>query len=71
MSCEVQLRDALQSVHVVGNFGDFVNNLNIAVASGKQFIVMEEIGAGPVAFETRNITLVRESEEDLNAFIGR
>jgi hypothetical protein len=70
---EVSLRDTLDATIVEGEFDAFISNLNIAAASGKQFVVAVEVrddGTEPVAFETRNITRVRPvSVED--AFVGR
>lgn len=72
MTCEISVKSAMEATRIVGDFAQFVNDLNIAAASGKQFIICTEEHAdgttAPVAFDTRNITRIREIQVD-NAFL--
>lgn len=71
MTVEVTSRDTLDPTRCEGRFVDFVNDLNIAAAAGKAFVLAQEAGRGPVALETRNITRVRDlGEEEPSAYIG-
>jgi hypothetical protein len=70
---EITSRDTLDETLIEGDFHSFINDLNIAAASGKQFVIAAEVredGSEPVAFETRNITRIRVSEAE-RAFVGR
>jgi hypothetical protein len=70
MTLEVEIRDRLEPVYVDREFTEFVNDLNIATAQGKHFIITDEDSGGPIAFEARNITVIREAG-GRSAFIGR
>lgn len=70
MTVEITVRDVVDPVQIEGDFAGFIADLNIAAASGKQFVICKELGGGPVAFETRNITIMRDAEDD-SSFIGR
>lgn len=67
---EITVRDVIDPIKVKGDFADFINNLNISAAQGKQFVICEEERGGPVAFEIRNLTVMRADEDD-DSFIGR
>lgn len=67
---EITSTGTLDPTIVEADMAALVYDLNIAAASGKQFIIMQEHGAGAVALETRNITRMREIEGDADAFIG-
>jgi hypothetical protein len=68
MTCEVTSRDTLQLTYIEGDFVSFVQELNICAAQGKHFMIAYERGHRPIALEIRNITVVREVDDD--AFIG-
>lgn len=73
MTVEVSLKSTLDPSYVVGDFTTFISDLNVAAASGKQYVIATEQRDGDtnlVAFETRNITRIREVS-DVDAFIGR
>lgn len=69
MTVMFKLRNQLDPVYVDGDFGDVVNGLNLAAAAGRQFAMFDEKDGGPIAFETRNITMIREVDDD-EAFIS-
>lgn len=73
MTVEITLKNTLDPSYVAGDFATFINDLNIAAAASKQYVIATEIRDGttnPVAFETRNITRIRDvSNQD--ALLGR
>lgn len=75
MTVEVTSRGTLDPTYIDADFTEFVNNVNIAAAAGKQFVLFTEIRdngeTNPVALETRNITRAREVDGVDRAFIGR
>lgn len=73
MTLEVTSRETLEPTLVAGKFEDFVTDLNIAAASGKVFVIATELRNGSerhVALETRNITRIRDLEDDDVPYIG-
>lgn len=66
---EITSRDTLDPTLVEGEFLDLVNNLNIAAATGKQFLLVDEKGSGNTAIEIKNITRIRERKDD-DAFVS-
>jgi hypothetical protein len=73
MTVEITLKSTMDPSYVVGDFATFINDLNLEAAAGKQYVIATEQRDGatnPVAFETRNITRIREVEVE-DAFIGR
>lgn len=73
MTLEITSRNTLDPTVVAGEFASFVDSLNIAAASGKQFVIAAEVRGDEethVALETRNITRVRDLGS-IGAFIGR
>lgn len=73
MTLEITLRQTMEPSVVEGDLVSFINDLNIAAAAGKQYIIATEILGGqgsPAAFETRSITRVRELDDE-NAFLTR
>lgn len=73
MTLEISLKSTLDPTFVDSPFPQFVNDLNMAAAKGMQFVIATEMRDDgqrrPVAFETRNITRIRELDEE-HAFIG-
>lgn len=73
MTVEISLKSTMDATYVVGDFKDFINDLNLAAAKGMQYVIATERrfdgSTAPIAFETRNITRIREVQED-DAFIG-
>ncbi len=74
MTCEITHKNTFEPTIIEGDFMAFINDLNIAAANGKQFVVANEArpdgSLAPVAFETRNITRIRNVDSDACAFIG-
>lgn len=73
MTLEITSRETLDPTLVSGDFPGFINDLNIAAAAGKQFVIATEIRDGQelnVALETRNITRIRDLG-GVDAYIGR
>lgn len=68
MSVEVTSQNTLDPTICEGNFLSLINDLNLAAATGKQFVILQELNGGPVALETRAITRIRELQD---AFIGQ
>ncbi len=68
MTLEITVRDLLEPIKIEAEMIGFINDMNIAAASGKHFVIAQEKDRGPVAFETRNVTVIRDIEED--AFLG-
>lgn len=69
---EVTSRGVLDTTTLAGSFPDFVNSLNIAAASGKQFVLAREVteeGEDDVALNTELIAVARPVDAD--AFVGR
>jgi ABC-type microcin C transport system duplicated ATPase subunit YejF len=66
---EITSRDTLDPTIMEGDLAELVNDLNLAAAKGKQFVVVTEKGSGNTALETRNITRIREKDGD-NAFVS-
>lgn len=64
MTVKINLRNSLDPVFIEGDFADTVNVLNMAAARGHQFALFDEKDGGPVAVETRNITLIREIDDE-------
>lgn len=73
MTVEITSRDTMDPTTVDADFATFVNELNLAHAAGKQFIIFTEVlpdgRKAPVALSSSNMTRVRE-ELDTNAFVG-
>lgn len=66
---EIWFKGDLEPEIVEGDLVQLTNNLNIAMANGKQFTILESPN-GDVMVQTRNINRARErSDED--AYIGR
>jgi hypothetical protein len=70
MTVEITSRDTLETTMVRGDLIEVVHNMNLAAATGKQFVVCEDVSGGAVALETRNITRMREIAEDDNSFLS-
>lgn len=74
MTLEITSRETLDTTTVEGDFASFINDLNVAAASGKQFVVATEIRPDgqtcPVGLETRNITRIRDLTDMDDAFVG-
>jgi hypothetical protein len=71
MTIQLTVDNMLEDTMVVGDFGAFVKDLNLAAASGHKFVVLTEIRNGehhPVAIDTQAIRRAREVESD--SFIG-
>jgi hypothetical protein len=72
MTIEISVKSSMDPTVIAGDFAQFINDLNIAAASGKQFVIAHEQRPDgtktPVAFDTRNITRIRELETD-DAFL--
>lgn len=68
MQVEIWFRDSLDTEVVEGDLVALTNNLNVAMANGKQFTILES-PKGDVMVLTRNILRARERDED-DAFIG-
>jgi hypothetical protein len=71
---EITSRDTLDTTVVTGEFVEFIQDLNLAAAQGKQFVVATEVRDSetqPVALETRNITRIRVLDGIEDAFVGR
>lgn len=75
MTLEVTSRETLEPTIVASDFAQFVNDLNLAAAAGKQYVIATEVRDGresPVALETRNIVRIRDLGENAeDAFVGR
>jgi hypothetical protein len=73
MTVEITSKGTLDPTIVKGDHLALLNELNLAAAQGKQFVLLEEeggpYGGGPVILETRNITRVR-TMEGTSAFIS-
>jgi hypothetical protein len=71
---EIFLKSTLDTTYLVGDFVGFIHDLNIAAASGKQYVIATEQRAdgstNSVAFETTSITKIRDAEDVDRAFIG-
>ena len=69
---EIHSRDQFQAVRVEGDFLETVQNLNLAGAQGKQFVIFTEEGGNPVAIEAHNIIKLRPVDEDVSmrGFMG-
>lgn len=68
LQVEIWFRDSLDTEVVEGDLVALTNNLNVAMANGKQFTILES-PKGDVMVLTRNILRARERDED-DAFIG-
>jgi hypothetical protein len=68
----IRVRDSFEPIMVEADFVAFINDLNIAAATGKQYVIATEANTGgqPVALETRNITAIRPAGSNEDAFIG-
>lgn len=71
---EITSRGVLDPTKVRESFGEFVNNLNIAAAAGKQFVIATEVRddnePDDVALNTQLIARIRPLEVE-DAFVGR
>jgi hypothetical protein len=71
---EVTSRGVLETTRLQGSFDEFVSNLNIAAASGKQFVLATEARRDAeddrVALNTQLIAVARPVEVE-DAFVGR
>ncbi len=72
---EVTSRGVLETTRLAGSFDEFVSNLNIAAASGKQFVLATEVRRDDadddrVALNTELIAVARPVEVE-DAFVGR
>ncbi len=74
MTVEVSLKSTLDATIVNGPFIAFIGELNLAAAQGKQYVIAMERrpdgSTAQVAFETRNITRIRDLDDENSAYIG-
>lgn len=63
-------RNSLEPRRIQGDLISLVNDMNIAAASGKQFVVVQKEDGAPVAIQTQNITTM-DQEDESDAYIGR
>ena len=70
MAVELTLSGALDTVLIDGNFAAYVNDLNIAAASGKQYLIATEFKGGNIALDTRKILIARDRDDE-SIFVGR
>lgn len=74
MTLELTIHGQIQPLYLEGDYATFINDLNLAAAQGKQYVLATEARpdgvTAPVGIETKSITLIRESDAE-DAFIGR
>jgi hypothetical protein len=63
------MTDVFEPVRLEGNFISFIQELNLAAAQGKQYVICSELGGGDIALETRAIKVIRGMEE-ADAYLG-
>jgi hypothetical protein len=69
MTVALTIQDSFNRVMVNGDFAAFIGELNLAAASGKQYVICTEINGNPVALDRHSIRAVRPAtEEDENAY---
>lgn len=69
MSVALTMTDVFDPVRVQGDFPTFVNELNLAAAAGKQYVITREVGGGDIALETKAIKVIRNQENE-DAYIS-
>lgn len=71
---DVTSRGILDTTRLAGSFDEFIANLNIAAASGKQFVIATEANEdgndANVALNTQLIARIRPVDVE-DAFVGR
>lgn len=67
MTVDITMRDQLAPIRVQGTFTELVNTLNIAAASGKQYVILTEHDGNNIALDSRAITIARDTD---NTFMG-
>lgn len=66
----IKMVGEIDEVRIPGSFQLFVENLNTAQASGKAYIMMQGFDDHPMALNTKNILIVRETDDDAAGMIG-
>lgn len=70
MPIAVTMRGMLEPILIKEDFQTAVTDMNIAAASGKEFLLANSVDGGAIAMALHNILSIREVEED-DALIGR
>lgn len=70
MTLAIKMRGELNEIHVPMSFGEFVADLNVAGATGKQYVIMRTSEDRAVALNTHNILTVLELDDDVTGLIG-
>lgn len=63
MPIAVHLKDLLEPVVADEDFAGAINALNMSAAKGLNFMVMDDMNGGHVAFSIPNINLITEVED--------
>jgi hypothetical protein len=66
----IKMVGEIDEVRIPGNFQLFVENLNVAQAAGKAYIMMQDYNEKPMALNSKNILIVRETDDDPVGMIG-
>jgi hypothetical protein len=67
MTVLIKMKDELEAFNIAGDLGDFSKELNIAAASGKQFVVVPNAQNKPRMIAVHNISWADEVDDDTGA----
>ncbi len=74
MTVEITHANTIEPTYIAGDFGAFVNEMQLAAAAGKRFVILTERrpdgSTGAVALDTGNMTRMRDMEDMRDAFVG-
>ena len=70
MTIFVKQHDELDAYALKGSLSDFANDLNIAAAQGKQFVVQAKPNGKPRMIAVHNISWADESDDDEESVFG-
>lgn len=70
MTLAIKMRGEIDEILIPASFDVFVANLNVAGASGKQFVILSDVDDHPVAFNMPNVLTVREIDDLSPGMIG-
>ncbi len=71
MSIALVLSDTFETVRIEGDLKTLLGELNLAAASGKQYVISRDLNGESVLIDRNAIKMAREISEDEDAHIGR
>lgn len=64
MAVKIDMRGSLTPYYMTGDFAATINSMQLAAASGKEFLVFESIDGSHIAVASHNILAIKEVDDD-------